>query len=487
MEKLDHLIPVMQKILASEVLLGPALASAGIGGLDKKAYDIVYQHAAELAEEICGNQPFTLAMYPNIQVTLPMVQSALIETISSTAAYLSHVRLGYLNIDDPMIFVAHRLVRKMLHDFGRDDVLTLNFVVNGYDNCKVVHHYGRVLESQFVSGELHRPWIQYKLDLELAVHLLTGTMKLILDGNEHYVGLTEIGNRRYRQFAEFLGRTGFLRRRSDLARRSHFSQLEEYDEVIRSLTNIERLREDVLRESKISPGMRVLELGCGTGEMTLSAGLFKLVGSDGEITATDPSVGMLARANRKLRDFPATNVKFVQAAAEDLPFEDNTFDAVVGCLFLHFTDIPTVLREVHRVCKPGAMFTTIYGLQFPRADGFFTEWFAPVLFSGASTEQKIMLPDEATVSDAIRELPYESTRIASHEVMTYYQYPEMAVKFTVQVANFFDAAMEELPWKAQQETIETLVQRGHDILRKHGAERLVQIHPGQFLQASVVK
>lgn len=488
MNELRRLIPVMQRVLASEVILGPALASAGVGGLDRDAYDIVCRHASELAREIGAEEPFSLTVYRSIQVTPPLVEAALVEAISSTAAYLSHIRLGYLKIDEAMILVAHRLVKKVFLDFGRDDVLTLSFIVNAYDNCKVIYHYGRVLVAQFVTGELHRPWIQYALDLELTVHLLTETMKVVVgEDDKQYVMLTDGGLDRYRKFADFLRDSGFLRRRADLARRSQFSQLEEYDAMMDTISRFAQVRDDILNASGIGPGMRVLELGCGTGGMTLTAGLYKMVGSQGQLIATDPSVGMLARAREKLRLFPDEHVQFVEAAAEELPFDDNSFDAVVGCEFLHFTDIPRVLQEVHRVSKPGATFTTIYSLDFPQTNEFFLEWFAPVLLSNSPSHQNTALPSEATVKDAIAQFAYESVRIEPYDVVTYYQYPEWTVRFTVQVGNFFAAAMEELPWIAQQDMIHMLIERGHGIVQKYGANQLTQIHPSQFLQARVVK
>ncbi len=487
MSEFDHLIPVMQSILESEVILGPALASAGVGGLDKSTYDVVYQHSVDLAAEISGKQPITISLHPAFEVAPSVIRSAMVEAISSTAAYLSHIRLGYLDIDESMVLVAHRLVRKAVQDFGPNDVLTLSLIVNAYDNCKVIHHYGRVLVSQFVSGELHRPWIQYTLDLELAAHFLAETMKLVIHGGQQYVALTEVGQRRFKQYGEFLSNSGFLRRRADLARRSQFSQLEEYDEMMRTISSIDKVREDVLQASGIRPGMRVLELGCGTGEMTLAAGLYKLVGAEGNVVATDPSVGMLVRARSKLHAFPDANVQFVEAAAEDLPFEDNSFDAVVGCEFMHFTDIPAVLREVHRVSKPGAYFTTIYALQIPQTNDFFLEWFAPVLWTDGKSNRATLLPDETLVRNTIESLPYASVRINPYDGITYYQHPEMVVKFMVQVANVFDSAMEELPWKAQQDMIQLLIQRGHDVVKKYGSAQLVQIQPNQLLQARVVK
>jgi ubiquinone/menaquinone biosynthesis C-methylase UbiE len=92
----------------------------------------------------------------------------------------------------------------------------------------------------------------------------------------------------------------------------------------------------------------ILELGAGTG-MNLShydEGLASLV-------LTEPEPAMLRRLQPKALE-QAPNAKVVQASAEDLPFEDASFDAVVSTLVLcGVEDQARALQEAKRVLRPG--------------------------------------------------------------------------------------------------------------------------------------
>ena len=93
---------------------------------------------------------------------------------------------------------------------------------------------------------------------------------------------------------------------------------------------------------------RVLEIGAGTGAN------LPFYGSTVEsLTLTEPETPMLHRLKRKVREqAPQTTV--LRAPAEDLPFEDDTFDAAVSTLVLcGVDDQPRALRELHRVLRPG--------------------------------------------------------------------------------------------------------------------------------------
>ena len=361
-------------------------------------------------------------------------------------------------------------------------------MVNGYDNYQVINHYGEVSEQQFVKGELHRPWIHYTLEGELNLLVSFGAVQRTTKDGRTMISLTDQGCEHYNVIQKFLQETGFLRKRSALMRLSQFGQFEDYDQVVNELGNMQELRDKVLRESDIQSGMHVLELGCGTGAMTIDSGLYRRVGSYGQVTATDPSLGMLARANKKLEKLSVSNVKFVQAPAERLPFKDNSFDAVVGCSFLHFTNIPATLREIHRVAKPGAKFTTIYALKFPYANEFLSEWFEPLLVSlKHQDEQPDIFPNPDTVVNAMEDGQYEDIEIYGIDGVFDYRNPESAAKFLVQVVNIFERTMNELPWQARQDMIQLLIERGHHIQQKYSPEQLVQIHPGQFLKAKIRK
>ena len=95
---------------------------------------------------------------------------------------------------------------------------------------------------------------------------------------------------------------------------------------------------------------RALEIGSGTGYFSLN---LLQTGIVGEATCTDISAGMLARleANAELLGVP---VNTVRAEAEALPFEDCSFDLVLGHAVLHhLPDLERALREFHRVLRSG--------------------------------------------------------------------------------------------------------------------------------------
>ena len=94
----------------------------------------------------------------------------------------------------------------------------------------------------------------------------------------------------------------------------------------------------------IGPGTRVLELGCGTGELTR-----RVVPSGGRVVALDLSGDLLVKAQTKVGDCAV----FVRANAQVLPFPDGVFDVVFGCSVLHHLDVETALREIHRVLRQG--------------------------------------------------------------------------------------------------------------------------------------
>jgi ubiquinone/menaquinone biosynthesis C-methylase UbiE len=92
----------------------------------------------------------------------------------------------------------------------------------------------------------------------------------------------------------------------------------------------------------------VLEIGGGTGAN------FSYYGTAVEtLTVTEPDMSMLRRLQRRAREH-APLAKVLRAPAEDLPFEDATFDTVISTLVLcGVDDQPRALREVHRVLRPG--------------------------------------------------------------------------------------------------------------------------------------
>ncbi|NNL97779.1 MAG: methyltransferase domain-containing protein [Acidimicrobiia bacterium] len=101
----------------------------------------------------------------------------------------------------------------------------------------------------------------------------------------------------------------------------------------------------------LTPGMRVLDIGCGPGSITI--GLARYV-SPGDTIGIDQSEEALAAARRLADEGRVTSVRFEQADVYELPFEDDSFDVVYGHQILqHLADPVAALVEAKRVLRTG--------------------------------------------------------------------------------------------------------------------------------------
>jgi len=106
---------------------------------------------------------------------------------------------------------------------------------------------------------------------------------------------------------------------------------------------------------------RVLEIGAGTGHS------FPYYEKAREVVATEPDPLMLAKSRERLDELGLTHVELRQHVAEDLPFEDGSFDHVVSVFVLcTVKDLRSSLSEVRRVLKPGG---TLRFVEHVRYDG----------------------------------------------------------------------------------------------------------------------
>ncbi|MBF0504272.1 MAG: methyltransferase domain-containing protein [Candidatus Omnitrophica bacterium] len=103
--------------------------------------------------------------------------------------------------------------------------------------------------------------------------------------------------------------------------------------------------------SHIHPGMKVLEIGCGTGYFTK-----ELAKTGAAIVAIDISSDLLAVARRDIR---CGNVTFKEENAYSLSFPADSFDTIIGSSVLHHLDTANALAEFYRVLKKsGTIFFT---------------------------------------------------------------------------------------------------------------------------------
>lgn len=97
----------------------------------------------------------------------------------------------------------------------------------------------------------------------------------------------------------------------------------------------------------IAPGNTVLDVACGTGATTREAA--RRIAPNGRVTGLDRNAGMISVAQSRISD-----IEWIEAQAEDLPFAAKSFDVVLaqfGLMF--FDDRAEALGEMRRVTRPG--------------------------------------------------------------------------------------------------------------------------------------
>ncbi|WP_020375314.1 ubiquinone/menaquinone biosynthesis methyltransferase [Sulfobacillus thermosulfidooxidans] len=112
----------------------------------------------------------------------------------------------------------------------------------------------------------------------------------------------------------------------------------------------------------LSSGLKVLDVGCGTGTTTRL--IAKKLGPGGHVIGLDPSEGMLTVAKSTTRSQDSASIEWILGSAENLPFEDNTFDRVTAQFSLrNMVDWLRGLQEMMRVLKCGGELTILEMVQ----------------------------------------------------------------------------------------------------------------------------
>jgi ubiquinone/menaquinone biosynthesis C-methylase UbiE len=161
--------------------------------------------------------------------------------------------------------------------------------------------------------------------------------------------------------------------------------------------------EEHLRRAGIARGMRVLEMGCGVGDVTLLAA--KRVGPDGHVTALDLDEASLAAAEAKLREQGIENVALVKAPVDEYRPEFPV-DAVIGRhILIHCPDPLATLRHTYSLLREGGIAAfqefdfSVFAPSFPpaplrdRACTLFTAFFGRAGRAATGTRLRCLLRD----------------------------------------------------------------------------------------------
>ena len=116
-------------------------------------------------------------------------------------------------------------------------------------------------------------------------------------------------------------------------------------------------RKKAVSELKNYPVSHLLDIATGTGDLAIEA----LSLNPLKITGIDISRGMLASGRKKIVEKGLTNkIELLYADSENIPFNDNTFDAaIVGFGVRSFENLTKGLKEIYRVLKPGSKFVVL--------------------------------------------------------------------------------------------------------------------------------
>ena len=125
-----------------------------------------------------------------------------------------------------------------------------------------------------------------------------------------------------------------------------------YDPIMRRLFPEAALKTALIAQARIHPGQDVLDVGCGTGTLTL---MIKQIQPDAAVNGFDMDPQILDIARRKAEQ-TGMSIVLQQGTATCLPYPDESFDHVFASLMLHHLtrqDKQQALREAFRVLKPG--------------------------------------------------------------------------------------------------------------------------------------
>lgn len=110
--------------------------------------------------------------------------------------------------------------------------------------------------------------------------------------------------------------------------------------------------EKLLTDADITLGQRVLDIGCGMGDVSLIAA--GLVGPCGAVVGVDSAAGPLKRARKRAQEMGLRNVQFVQGDLNELPLDMGDFDVITGRRVLMYQpDAVATLRALCQSLRPG--------------------------------------------------------------------------------------------------------------------------------------
>jgi ubiquinone/menaquinone biosynthesis C-methylase UbiE len=245
------------------------------------------------------------------------------------------------------------------------------------------------------------------------------------------------------------------------------------------------ITEWLCRVADLRGGQRVLDLACGSGQPALTAA--RLVRPGGSVVATDLSEEMLRVARRKANMADLDNIEFKQMDAENIEFEDETFDGVLCRWGLMFCpDVDKAAKEVNRVLKRNRPFATTT-LGGPEQNPFFeiTSRLAvkhlnlPPPAPDALTP--LRLSDTSRLKSILHDAGFQQIEIEGRPFTFEFNDADFLWRFTAEFTPMFARAMKELDQAGQEKLKADLLDESAKY-REGGRYRFPELAIGAYAQ-----
>lgn len=159
---------------------------------------------------------------------------------------------------------------------------------------------------------------------------------------------------------------------------------------------MEKDSETFFQKLEVKPGTRLLDVGCGAGQLALIAARAGL-----QVTGCDIATNWLEKARARAAE-EGLEVTFEEGDAESLPYDDALFDSVISFVGAMFAPRPElVAAELTRVCRPGGMIAMANWTP----GGFIGQMFKTISrhIAPSGMPAPVLWGDEAAVRDRLRE------------------------------------------------------------------------------------
>lgn len=148
-----------------------------------------------------------------------------------------------------------------------------------------------------------------------------------------------------------------------------------YDPLLRWAMGEASFKKQLVKQANIQPGQRVLDLGCGTGTLTI---LIKQTQPQAEVVGLDGDPSVLAIAREKA-ERSGIAITWDQSMAYEMPHPDGSFDRVLSSLLFHHLSSDNkkrALAEIWRVMKPGG---ELHLVDFGKPGNFWSRIVSPIM------------------------------------------------------------------------------------------------------------